>query len=210
MPTISRSRANPSLTPRTALATSARVRPCRARSLRSSPERAKVTLWPSTLHVIPSGSACLRATFPFSIDTVFPAVLTLTPLGSGIGCFPMRDTATPSPDRADDFAADAALARLPPGHQPLRRRHDGQPQAAHHRRDRVMPAVDTLAGLAHALQPGDERRPLGVVAQRDPDPLEAALLHHGGIGDVPFRLEDGGDPQLHSGVGDVGARVARP
>jgi hypothetical protein len=42
--------------------------------------------------VIPSGRECFRATLPFSIVTDRPALLTLTPLGSVIGCLPILDT----------------------------------------------------------------------------------------------------------------------
>src|SRR5262245_7112574 len=157
MPTMSRSRLKPTLTPRTALATRARVSPCRARLRRSSPARAKVTIPPSTLQVIPGGSACVSEAFPFSTITDPPALLTLTPAGIGIGCLPILDTFLSSPDRADDFAARARLAGLAPAHHSPRRRHDGDSQPAEHLRDPLMAAVDALPGPADAFDPGEVR-----------------------------------------------------
>src|SRR4030095_6791910 len=153
MPTISRSRVNPSWTPFTALATRARVRPCSERSCRSSRARAKLTTPLSTEQVIPLGSGCVRDTLPFSTVTVRPDALTLTPGGSGIGARPILDTASSSPDRADDLAADAALARRASPHHPFRGGEDRDAEAPHDLGDLLVPGVDALPGAADALQP---------------------------------------------------------
>src|SRR5262245_36131018 len=210
MPTISRSRVNPSLTPFTALATRARVSPCSARRRRSSRERANTTLPPSTEQVIPGGSGCARDTFPFSITTWAPAAFTVTPAGSAIGAFPILDTSSPLPDGAEDLAPDARLAGRAPAHHALRRGEDRDAQAAHDLRDLVVPGIDPLARPADALQARQESMAFAVVAQCDTDHLEPTLLDRHGVGDVPFLLQDPGEGRLEVRVGDVGARVARP
>src|SRR6185503_5192564 len=72
----------------------------------------------------------------------------------------------PSSDDAEHFAADTGGARLAIGHHALRRRHDRDAEAVHHRRDVVLAFVDAKAGLRHALDLLDDRAPR-VIAERD-------------------------------------------
>src|SRR6266571_6323808 len=204
---MSSSRENPSCTPFTAFATSARVSPCRARSWRVSPSRLKVTAPPATAASIPAGSGWVRAIFPFSTTTARPSTLTLTPAGIAIGIRPIRDIDRSSPDVAQDLAAHVGLAGLAAAHQSPRRGQDAEPQPPHHQRDLLVSGVDPLAGPADHLQPREERLPLLVVAQGDPDGLEAALLHLRHVADVPLALQDLGDRDLQPGARDLHPRV---
>src|SRR6266478_2387331 len=70
--------------------------------------------------------------------------------------------------------------------------------------------VDAPAGPAHHLDAREYRRPLVVVAQRDPDGLELPLLDRGDPRDVPLGLQDGGDRQLHVRVRNLDAGVPGP
>src|SRR6266850_1620355 len=209
MPTISSSLLKPSWTPFTALATSARVRPWSARCCRVSSARLNTTVPLSTAHVIPAGRGFSRDTFPFSTRISFPCTLTLTPAGRAIGILPIRDMSS-SPDVADDLAAHARLAGIVAAQHTLGRRHDAHTQPAHHRRDLAGTRVDATTGPAHHLNAREYRRPLLVVAQRDPDGLELPLFDRGDPRDVPLGLQDRGDRQLHVRVRDLDAGVPGP
>src|SRR6266567_2232162 len=89
MPTMSRSFFQPVVTPCTALYTSARVRPWNAANLSLSRTTCR---WPSLVSSL-TPSATSAETLPFgpSTRTVLPSTLYLTPAGSGIGFFPIRD-----------------------------------------------------------------------------------------------------------------------
>src|SRR4051812_37859111 len=127
---MSSSRLNPSLTPRTLFATSARTRPWKARLFCSSLARVNCTTLFSTFTPIPGMSSVDRVPFGPLMVTALPLCLTSTPFGSSIGFFPIRDMGTFSlPDLAEDFAADAALDGFVAGQDALRRRDDGQPEA---------------------------------------------------------------------------------
>src|SRR5881296_1602505 len=156
MPTISRSLLNPSWTPFTAFATSARVRPWSARCCRESSARLNTTVPLSTAHVIPTGRGFARDTLPFSTRTSLPCTLTLTPSGRAIGCLPIRDMSS-SPDVADDFAAHAGLARVAAAQHALGRRQDAHAQPTHHCRDLAGTGIDPPTRLAHHLDAGEDR-----------------------------------------------------
>src|SRR5882724_141119 len=209
MPTMSRSRANPSCTPLTALATRARVRPCRARSCLVSPSRVKLTTPAASDALIPAGSAWVREAFPFSTTTARPWIFTLTPAGTAIGIRPIRDIVRPSPDVAKNLAAHARLARLGAAHHAARRRDDVDPQTAHDQGDLLMTRVDTLPRLADHGDPGEVSLPLVVVPQDDPDRLEAALLDLGDLAHVPFLLQHLGNGHLVSRMRDLDPGVSR-
>src|SRR3989442_2194509 len=209
MPMISRSLLKPVWTPFTALATSARVRPCSALCWRESSARLKTTIPLSTAQVIPRGRGLASPTYPSSTSTALPCTVTLTPEGRTMGCLPIRDMMF-SPDVADDLAADAGLARIAGAQDTLRRRQDAQADAPHHRGDLVRAGVDASPRPAHHLDPRQDGTPLAVVAQRDPDVLERPLLDRRDRGDVPLPLEDRGDRQLHVRVRNLHARVPGP
>src|SRR5438094_889874 len=117
------------------LATSERVRPCRARCSPRSVGRL-TTIWPSSCSTtmsrgMRSWSSPLgpfTRTRPDSIETV-------TPSGTGMGCLPMRLTLALLPDLGQNLAADPPLAGVVAGHDPLRGRDDRGAHPAQHLRD---------------------------------------------------------------------------
>src|ERR1043166_9391746 len=115
MPMMSSLRSKPSLTPVTMLATSARARPCSARTWRSSLPRSITTVPSCIFGVRTIGTAWLSLPLGPSARTVLPSTATFTPWGILIGCLPMRDMSGSLPHVGEDFAADLLLARLAVG-----------------------------------------------------------------------------------------------
>src|ERR1700737_5339764 len=92
---------------------------------------------PSSLrdNVIGSATWFWRAPVGALTDTFWPAIVTSTPDGTGIGCLPMRDmSSTPSPHVREDFAADALPGGLAVGQQTGRGGDDRDTQPAEHSR----------------------------------------------------------------------------
>src|SRR4051812_41039460 len=106
------------------LFTSERTRPCRARLWRSSLGRSTSSVASSWRMVI--GSGIDRESVPCGplTEMVPGAIVTSTPLGTGMGLRPMRDISG-LPDVAEDLAADLALARFSVGHETLAGREHG-------------------------------------------------------------------------------------
>src|SRR4029453_254056 len=91
MPTISSFRSNPSLTPCTMFASSDRVSPWSARTLRWSELRSTVRTLDSILTETLSGTRCESCPLGPSTRTVLPSTAIFTPSGTGIGFLPIRD-----------------------------------------------------------------------------------------------------------------------
>src|SRR6185437_5223644 len=89
MPTISSSRFQPLVTPSTALLTRARASPCTAACESFSRRASRLLSCCCTL--IPAGSGVSTRPFGPCTLTTLPSTLKVTPLGSGIGFFPIRD-----------------------------------------------------------------------------------------------------------------------
>src|ERR1700723_3877674 len=89
MPTMSSSFFQPAVTPCTALNTSARVRPCTAAYLSVARFTCKTPSLVSS--EIPSATSADTLPLGPSTRTVLPSTLYFTPVGSGIGFFPIRD-----------------------------------------------------------------------------------------------------------------------
>src|SRR5258708_2815029 len=80
---------------------------------------------------------------PFTF-TVLPVIATVTPFGTAIGNFPIRDMLVISlPDEGEELAARTGLPRLAVGHEALRRAEDRDPQPVADARD--LPGADVLA-----------------------------------------------------------------
>src|SRR5437016_196560 len=95
---------------------------------------------------------------PFGPLTVTSPLSTFisTPLGSGIGRFPIRDISfSELPNVTKHFAADSFAARFLIGHNPLGSRKNGNSQAAQNARNLIVPGIDPQAGFADALQVGN-------------------------------------------------------
>src|SRR5688572_896597 len=94
---------------------------------------------PSTFTVMASWNVFFSSPFgPLTLTTA-PFAVTVTPLGTGTGIFPIRDivSESPLPDQREELAAGARLARLTVGHQPLRGRQDRDAETVAHARDRL-------------------------------------------------------------------------
>src|SRR3954470_2457768 len=88
--------------------------------------------------------------------TTSGSIETVTPLGTAMGCFPIRDISK-SPDVGHDFAADALPARLVARHHALRRGNDRGTHATLDLRDLAVVHVRAATRLRHAAHAGDDR-----------------------------------------------------
>src|ERR1700753_2340074 len=116
------------------LATSVRVRPCRARCSPRSVGR--VTSTSSLTCSTPMSRLTRSESSPLGPLTVTSsgAIAMVTPAGTGMGCLPILDIAyqlsLSLPDPRHDFAADALLAGLVAGHDTFGGRDDRRAHAA--------------------------------------------------------------------------------
>src|SRR5579864_5743978 len=202
-------------TPFTALASSARSSPCLERSGPLSPLRATVT-WPSPPTATGKPSKSGSCTLPLGPSAMnWPSFnSTRVPFGTAIGIFPIRDMARLSclPQLAQQLAAQPPLARLAVGQQPLRRRHDPDPEAVAHRLDVAGAAVDPPARTADPREVADGRGPLRAVAQEDAQHahrLAFRRLDLPQVLDEAFLLEQPGDLELQLRARHVEAVVLR-
>src|SRR5580765_233153 len=139
----------------------------------STSVEASRTSLPLTLISTPAGRANDSVPFgPFTV-TASPATFSSTPFGSAIGFLATLDMMILRLHHgADDFAADALRARLRVGHDAGRRGDDGNAEAAHHFRQRILAAVYAQAGTADAADRLDRRLAFEIL-QRD---LELGLV----------------------------------
>src|SRR5258708_37140049 len=82
---------------------------------------------------------------PFTV-TISAPIVAMTPCGRSTGFFATRDMITPYVTNLlndkQNFAAGAGRARLPVGHDALRRRDHGDSQAAEHLRQLALAAAN--------------------------------------------------------------------
>src|SRR5439155_20367272 len=117
-----------------------------------------------------------------------------------------------SPDLAEDFTADALVARLAVGHHALRRGQDGDAQAVADLGHLLGRDVVTLAGTRHAAHAGDRAACADAAAFVAKLELEHALLvvfrgRHGL--DKALVAQDLGDAQLHVRARELDQLLAR-
>src|SRR3954451_1863567 len=135
------------------LATSDRVRPCRARCSPRSVGR-ETRSWPSScLTVMSRCTRSLSAPRGPLTWTISGSMATVTEAGTGMGLRPMR--LMRSPHVGDDLAADARLTGLVTGHHAVGRGDDGGAHAALDLGDLRRAHVGALAGARHAPQAAD-------------------------------------------------------
>src|SRR4029079_8584307 len=189
------------------LATSVRVRPCSARSSPRSVGRVTVIVPSACSTFMRTGTCCasspsgpLTITRPGEIET-------FTPVGSSMGCLPIR--LIPLPDEANDFAADSFLFRGARGDQAGRRGQNRHTHSAEHARQAILARVDTAAGLRDPLEVGDDPLAAPAVLQLDDQGIEALALLHVEVRDVALLLEDAGDALLETGGRHLGMLVQR-
>src|SRR3954451_570145 len=207
---MSSSRLNPSVTPRTLFATSARIRPWKARERPSSFERVNCTTLFSIETPMPGTTGVVRVPLgPFTVTTL-PSCLTSTPFGTGISFLPIRDIGISLPDLAEDFAADAALDGFLSGQHAFGGRDDGQAEAAEDARDLLLVAVDAAARARDALDAVDDRLAARRVFEVDPErTLGLVLLLKVVVADEALILEDAGDLHFQLRRGKLDAFVMR-
>src|SRR6267142_6359866 len=196
MPMISSLRSNPSLTPLTMLATSARARPCSARTSRSSLPRSITTVPSCIFGVSPAGTGWLSLPLGPSARMTRPSTATFTPCGILIGCLPMRDMSAPLPHVGEDFAADLLLARLAVGEHAARGRQQRHAHAGQDRGNLVVGDVHAAAGRGHPHQARDHLLVAGAVLEIDAQHVLLGVVQHAEVLDEPLVLEQLGDAHL--------------
>src|ERR1700726_266440 len=116
-------------------ATSERVSPCSALCSPRSVGRVTISCSPSW---VTSMSRLMRSESsplgPFT-RTDSGSIETVTPAGTGMGCLPILDISSSSPDLRQDLAAHARGASVMAGHHATRGRHDRGAHAAEYLRD---------------------------------------------------------------------------
>src|SRR4029079_4490646 len=147
-----------------------------------------------------SPSGPLTITRPGEIET-------FTPVGSSMGCLPIR--LIPLPDEANDFAADSFLFRGARGDQAGRRGQNRHTHSAEHARQAILARVDTAAGLRDPLEVGDDPLAAPAVLQLDDQGIEALALLHVEVRDIALLLEDSGDALLETVGRHLGVLVQR-
>src|SRR5687767_6207894 len=98
----------------------------------------------------------VRESWPFGpfTFTVWPSILTSTPLGITTGSRPIRLIAA-LPNVRQDLATEALALRFAAGHETARGRDDRDAEAAEHARHLVLSRVHPETRLRDAAQAGD-------------------------------------------------------
>src|SRR5436190_9821127 len=152
----------PSVTPDTALATRLRARPWYLPSSESSDTHFATSVPSACSNLMPAGNACFNLPFGPCTSTASGCTLMVTPFGTVMGFFPIRDMFFRLPDIAEHFAADARLDRFAAGHHAARGGQDAGAESGQHLRHIGAPEIDAAAGTADPLDAGDQ--PLAVRA----------------------------------------------
>src|SRR5580692_4908864 len=234
MPTISRSRVHPLVTPSTALLTRARASPCTAACESFS---RTATRFPSLCSTtMPAGRAVSNLPLGPCTSTVLPSILTVTPLGIGIGFFPIRDIRSALkllapgfqlvqldfgfgeqpearsdslPDLAQQFAAHAFFTGLASRHHSPWRSKDVDPHTAEHARNLAAPHIDAASRARYALRLRNSGLIVGAIFQINSDDLVTFFLSSLEIRDVALFLQNAGNLQFQPGGWDVHLLVPR-
>src|SRR3954452_13632419 len=109
--------------------------------------------------------------------TTSGSIVTVTPVGTGMGCFPIR-LIRRSPDVRHYLAADSLATGLVAGHHALGRGHDRRAHAALDLGDLAVADVRAAAGLRDALHARDD----GLAALRVLQPHAQHLADPAGLG----------------------------
>src|SRR4051812_25112263 len=174
------------------LATSDRVRPCRARWSARSVGRRTSSSSPSWTTSMSRDLRSNRSPRGPATRTTSGSTVMVTPEGTGMGFLPIRDMVG-LPDDGQDLAADALLAGFVAGPDALGRGDDRGAHAAKHLRDVLGVDVAAAAGARDALEPADDGHArVGVLELDDEGVVRHAL---GGVAhlvgaDVALLLQD--------------------
>src|SRR5690606_6379690 len=205
-PTSSSLRSKPWATPCTMLATIARRVPVSAIRAGSFADSDAL---PSSMFTWISAGLAIDSV-PFGPLTLIDSAwaFSSTPLGRAIGFLAMRDMCvTPLGHEAQDFTADALLARLRIGHDALRGGDDGDAEAVEDPGQFVLAAVLAQARTRDALELLDHRTAFEVL-EFDLEFGLGAVLGQELAADVALVLEDVGDRDLGLGGRHLHRRLA--
>src|SRR3954451_10404373 len=187
------------------LATSDRVRPCRARCSPRAVGRATSSSPAFSSIVMSRLLRSDRSQRGPATRTTSGSTVTVTPSGTGMGLRPIRDIVD-LPDLRHDLAADALLTGLVAGQDAARRGDDRRAHAALDLADPAGRRVVALAGARDAAQALDRRAAILGVLERHPDDLSRMVgrrrLDLVAV-DVALLLEDSRHLDLELGRGDV-------
>src|SRR4051812_8934594 len=179
-------------------AMSERVRPWSARSSPRSVGRVTTRLSSWRSIVIRIG-ICWVSSPSGPLTMMRPGSMAMfTPVGTGMGCLPMR-LISALPDEGHDLAADAALGGGAVGDETIR---GGQNRGAHpaeHARQTVLARVDAATGLRDALEIGDHALAAAAVLQLHDEVVERLPALDVEVLDVALVLEQTGDLELELG-----------
>src|SRR3954454_214437 len=140
-----------------------RVRPWSARCSPRSVGRLTTIVPSSCSTVISRETACSSSPLGPLTRTTAGSMKTSTPVGTGMGSFPIR-LIVRSPDVRDNLAADALSASVVAGHDAPRSGHDGSAHAAEDLGHLARRHVLAPTRARDALEAGDHRRAgLGVL-----------------------------------------------
>src|SRR5215218_9314743 len=186
------------------LATSERVSPCRARCSARSVGRVMSSVPSSSRTSMARALRSARSPRGPATRTTSGSIVTVTPVGMGMGFLPMR-LMMRLPDLGHDLAPDARLARIVAGHDALRSGDDRRAHAAQDLRDVLGVDVRPAPRAGYPLETGDDGRAVLSVLEADVDPVArgAAL---GGADleplDVALLAQDAGHLGLQARVRD--------
>src|SRR5438874_513104 len=190
----------PEVTPCTALATSARAKPCRARC--SSVERLATSVPSLCSKVMPRGTA--TESFPFGpcTSTLPPSSAIFTPWGTAIGLFPIRDICLSL------SLTGAPPARRAAAHHASRGGQNADAQAAHHRPNLRHAKVGACAGPGNPPQAADDAAAVGRVLQENAQHFARLVLIHQLVRrNVTLFLQNARDFRLELGDRNIDALV---
>src|SRR3954453_9316085 len=185
------------------LAISERVRPWSARCSPRSVGRVTISSESCCSTTMSRGLRSSRLPRGPLTRTTSGSIVTGTPVGTGMGCFPIRLMTAKSPDVRDHFAADALAPRLVAGHHALRRGEDRGAHAALDLGDLAVPDVHAPARRGDALHAADHRlAALGVLQAHAQHLADPTRLGAEGL-DVALLLQDARELGLELGSGHV-------
>src|SRR3954471_5489343 len=183
------------------LAISERVRPWSARCSPRSVGRVTISSESCCSTAMSRGLRSSRLPRGPLTRTTSGSIVTVTPVGTGMGCLPIRDIS--SPDVRDHFAADALAPRLVTGHHALGRGKDRRAHAALDLWDLLVPDVRAPARGGDALHAADHRlATLGVLQPHAQHLADPTGLGAEGL-DVALLVQDARELGLELGSGHV-------
>src|SRR4051812_48769320 len=183
------------------LATSERVRPCRARCSERSVGRVTSSSSPSWRTSMTRDLRSSRLPSGPATRTTSGSTVMVTEEGTGMGFLPMR-LMMRLPDLRHDLAADAGAAGVVTRHHALGRGDDRGAPAAQDLRDVLGVDVHPLARARHTAQAGDDGRAVLSVLEPNHDPLARLAGADLEALDVALLVEDAGHLALELRIGD--------